>query len=209
MAMFNATMVGTPDWEPVGYHQFSVELGDQFANFGDIMTSLLPPPDHAMHPQLGIGPGAAHAGPYDDEFLAGMAAEGYVDGHSYQQSEGLLPFGIMSVFMVVPTAGAPMGSSPDFNSGLIIPNEVFPISVSAGAYQDNVALDGYAYSFDVGPLDDTLDPPFDVDGHSHFPMFDAIVFDGMTTLPGTIETRIEMLDANGEGWSISYTSIAE
>lgn len=200
--------VGNPLWEPVDYHQFSVELGDGFANFGTITAALLPPPNHVDHPDLGVGPGAAHAGPYDDEFAAGVLAEGYLDKKSYPQAEGLLPFGVMSVFMIVPSAGAPTGSSPDSASGPIIPNTVFPIVVTVGAYQDDMELDGYGFGFEVPPLDDALDPPFTVDGHSHFPMFNAVVFDGMSAIPGTIETRIQMTDANGDGWNLTYSSNA-
>lgn len=198
-------MVGTPDWEIVDYHQFSVNIGNQFENFSTIMSGILPPPNHAFHPDLGIGPGDPHAGPYDGELGAGVLTQGYVDKAAFTQAEGLLPNGIFSIWMAVPSAGAPTGSSPDFASGPIIPNAVFPIEVTFDAYQDGVLLDGYSYGFGVPALDDQLDPPFDVDGHSHFPIFDVEVFDGMTTLPGTLETRVGMIDANGEGWNLTMT----
>lgn len=206
--VFDLMMVGTPGWEPVDYHQFTVTVGNNFQNFGTILETILPPPEHAQHPDIGIGPGAAHAGPYDGEFAATVASLGYVDKDVYPQAEGLLPEGIMSIFMVVPSVGAPTGSSPDFASGPIIPNAVFPITVQVDAYQDDVLLNGYSFGFDVPALDNQLDPPFNVDGHSHFPMFNANVFDGMSSLPGTIETVIQMTDVNGDGWTITTLTTA-
>ena len=58
---------------------------------------------------------------------------------------------------------------------------------------------------DVPALDGELDPPFDVDGHSHFPFFIADNADfgppGIE-LPGKYRYDMTMVDATGHGWSI-------
>ncbi len=207
---FEAQPVGTPDWEPVDFHMFSVEVGNQFVNLPDIRAGILPEPSHAEHTDLGTGPGAPHAGPYDSEIGDGVAAQGYEEKSTFDSTEGLLPNGIMATFMVVPTDAAPDGSSPDSASGPIIPNTLFPIEVTVSAYQDNVEIDGYGYSFSVWALNDPeLEPPFDVDGHSHFPMFMGTVFDGLPVIPGTLESRVSMIDTAGEGWNLSWAATAE
>jgi hypothetical protein len=207
-AELGSTKIGAPMWEPVDYHQFSVEVGAMFENFGTVNAGLLPPPNHADHPMLGVGPGEAHAGPYDSELEQGMVAQGYEQHTAFPAAEGLLPNAILSVWMMVPSTGAPTGISPDSDAGPILPNTVFPIHVKVDAYQDDALLDGYSYEFDVPALDMMLDPPFDVEGHSHFPMFSAVVFDGLPEPSGMLETRISMVDAAGDGWDLKFQSIA-
>jgi hypothetical protein len=58
--------------------------------------------------------------------------------------------------------------------------------------------------FDVPPLD-TINPPFDVDGHSHFPVFiaDNIDFGPPDANPfGLYRWQFEMIDQSGAGWRI-------
>ncbi|MFO0555899.1 MAG: hypothetical protein U0271_46405 [Polyangiaceae bacterium] len=207
-ATLGTEKMGSPLWEPADYHQFSVTVGSQFENFGDVIAAVLPPPNHQNHPNLGVGPGAPHAGPYDVELATTIAALGYEEHSTWPFADGALPKAILSVWMMVPSAGAPTGSSPDFASGPIIPNTIFPIHVQVDAYADGVMLQGYSYAFNVPPLDASLDPPFNVDGHSHFPMFDAGAFDGLPSIPGTLETHIVMTDAAGDGWTLTTTSNA-
>lgn len=200
--------IGSPRWEPVDFHQFSVEMGMMFENFGTVTSGLLPAPDHQDHPDLGVGPGAPHAGPYDGEIGQGVKAQGYEEHTAFPQADGLLPNAIFAAWMMVPSEGSPTGTSPDGAAGPIIPNTVFPIHVKVDAYQDDVLLDGYSFEFDVPALDMALDPPFDVEGHSHFPMFSAVVFDGLAEPTGTLESRISMVDAAGDGWDLTLQSTA-
>jgi hypothetical protein len=62
-----------------------------------------------------------------------------------------------------------------------------------------------ATSFSVPALD-VIDPPFLVDGHSHFPILFADNFDfalDPSTGPfASYEYRVTMIDAAGEGWRI-------
>jgi hypothetical protein len=201
-------VVGDPAWEIVDFHQISVEVGPKFSNFGNVINGLLPSPDHESHPDLGVGPGAAHDG-FETELATNVAAEGYVDSAVFTEAEGLLPNGILQLYMIVPTAAAPTGSSPDFETGPILPNDIFPLGVEFGAYQDGELLEGYSFGFDVPALDGELDPPFDVDGHSHIPIFNAVVLDGVPELPGEVEVRTTFRDADGDGYDLSLTATVE
>lgn len=192
------TVVGSPLWEPVDFHQFSASQ-----DYESVVSALLAPPDHTFHPALGIGPGAAHPGPYDTELGQSVAALGYEEHSVFPKEDGLPPKLIYHVWMVVPSEGAPTGKTPDFDSGPMIPNTVFPIHVTVEFYHDDMPIDGYYWEFDVPALNMTLDPPFDVDGHSHFPIFGQTGFSVLPNETGTVETRVSMIDADGNGWDLS------
>lgn len=201
-----ATPIGTPTWQPVDFHLFSAPIGTAASGYAEFATTalgLLPPPTHVFHPALLVGPGVAHAPPYDAEVAAGVAANGYREGVRFGQAEFSDGMGIWLVWMNVPAPGS-IGSSPDSASGPIIPNSVFPITFSAFNFHN-----GKEFSFvgggSVPPLDGSLDPPFSVDGHSHFPFFLADNADfgpAGAKLRGSYRMVITMVDATGSGWSI-------
>lgn len=200
------TPIGSPTWKPVDFHLFSAPVGTAdsgYVEFGQTMEALLPPPNHQWHPALGIGPGAAHQPPYDGEMAAGVAAQGYREGVRFNQGEFSNGMGVWTTWMTVPYPGV-TGSSPDFASGPIIPNDLFPIHVSATA-SHNGALFSTVFVGDVPALDGNLDPPFAVDGHSHFPFFLADNADfgpPGARLRGSYQWDIEMVDVSGNGWQI-------
>jgi hypothetical protein len=103
----------------------------------------------------------------------------------------------------VPKPGV-VGSSPDFKSGPIIPNNLFPISVNGIALRQGKLYDNFLIRASVPPLDDSIDPAFrKLDGHSHFPFFVADNADfGKTRqlLPGAYSYQFSMIDASGSGW---------
>lgn len=201
-----ATKVGNPTWAPVDFHTFSAPLGTppNFPEFAQTEAALLSPPNHVHVSGLGIGPGAAHAGPYTHEFADGVASAGFVDKSSFTPSEFSLPLGVWSVWMIVPTDGAPTGSSPDFASGPIIPNSLFPISVAGTAFRNGALFDPDLGTFSRKSLA-SLNPPFLVDGDSHFPIFyaDAVDFGPAGTNPlGNYDYQVLMRDQLGNGWDI-------
>jgi hypothetical protein len=212
-ATVRLTPIGNPTWRPVDTHLFSAEIGTAetgYAEFFENAQALLPPPNHVPHPDLGIGPGAPHPPPYDSEFADSIAALGFHEGAWFQQDEFSNGMGVWLVWMTVPAPGT-IGSSPDFESGPIIPNSLFPIHVSATDWHNNQFFSVIA-EFDVPPLDENLDPPFDVDGHSHFPIFLADNADfgpPGTKLTGSYQYRIETTDQQGNGWQIvAYFAVA-
>jgi hypothetical protein len=97
-----------------------------------------------------------------------------------------------------------VGSSPDFASGPIIPNSLFPISVNGTALRQGKLFDAFLIRASVPPLDGSIDPAFgELDGHSHFPFFVADNADfGKTKqlLPGAYTYQFTMVDASGSGW---------
>jgi hypothetical protein len=197
--------LGSPIWRPVDAHLITAPIGtadSDYAEFATTAFSLLPPPNHVFHPDLFVGPGAPHAG-FDAEFASGITANGYREGFPFSISEFSNGNGVWLIFMVVPAPGV-TGSSPDFASGPIIPNSLFPIAVSGRNIHNGTDFSAPS-AFTVPPLDANLNPPFAVDGHSHFPVFFADNADfgaPGAKLPGAFEYAIRMTDVTGNGWLI-------
>ncbi|HEY9376080.1 MAG TPA: hypothetical protein VIQ02_03180 [Jiangellaceae bacterium] len=199
--------IGDPIWKPVDCHVFSAPVGTAetgYAEAFETFASLLPPPNHVAHPDLGIGPGVPHQPPYDSELATGLAGQPYREANRFRTSEFSDGAGVFLVCMVVPKPGS-TGSSPDFASGPIIPNSVFPIQVTGVAYRGGSEFDPFLANFQVPPLTAELDPPFDVDGHSHFPIFVATNADfgpEGQRLPGRYRYDLTLADADGNGWRV-------
>jgi hypothetical protein len=202
------TPIGAPTWKPVDFHLFSAPLGTAqsgYVEFLETMLALLPPPNHVFNPDLGgVGPGAPHAPPYDSELADGVSDLGFDEGVRFARSEFSQGEGVWLAWMNVPAPGT-TGSSPDFASGPIIPNSLFPIH-----FRGFNVHNGKPFSFlgeaDVPPLDANLDPPFNVDGHSHFPVFFADNADfgpPGAKLRGSYEFQIVITDQLGNGWRIT------
>ena len=106
--------------------------------------------------------------------------------------------------MAVPDPGT-VGSSPDFAAGPIIPNSLFPISVSGTATRNGTVFDPALANFSVPPLTIEIDPRFAVDGHSHFPLFVVTNQDfgpQGVSLRGRYEYQLTLTDAAGNGWKL-------
>ena len=199
--------IGHPIWKPVDFHVFTAAIGtadDNYAEFGQNMTNLLYPLRHQSCAELGIGPGDPHRPPYNQEMEAGVDIMSFTDSLVFRRDGFSPPNGVWAVWMTVPNPGT-RGSSPDFKSGPIIPNSLFPIHVEGQSFRNNQLWDPYTVNFDVPPLTTQLSCPFNVDGHSHFPIF---VVDNMSFGPGGpgaghYEYRMTMMDAAGNGWSIT------
>ena len=198
--------IGSPIWEPIDFHLFSAPLGTSasgYAEFLETMLALLPGPNHAYHPMLGVGPGAPHAPTYDSELANGVAEQGFREGVRFHSSDFSNGAGVWLMWMNVPAPGV-VGSSPDFPAGPIIPNSLFPIHVS-GKNSHNGKPFSFLGEFDVPALDSAIDPSFAVDGHSHFPMFFADNADfgpPGAKLRGSYVFQIDMVDRTGNGWRI-------
>ena len=198
--------IGNPTWMPVDFHLFAATIGTAttgYAEFLQTTLDLLPPPNHVFHPALGAGPGAPHAPPYDNELAQGVAAQGFHDEVVFATSDFSGGQGVYLAWMNVPV-GPTTGSSPDFSTGPIIPNTLFPITVVGTDYHNGKKFSDLA-DFTVPPLDQTLSPPFNVDGHSHFPLFivDAQDFGPAgAKLRGSYQYSITMTDQSGNGWLV-------
>lgn len=203
------TPIGHPTWKPVDFHLFSAPVGTAasgYAQFGETMQALLPPPNHVWNDAFGgIGPGAPHQPPYDTEFAQGVTNLEYHEGQPFNPSEFSNGNGVWLVWMTVPDPGT-TGSSPDFPSGPIIPNSLFPIHVHGVTVRNSASFNPYVADFNVPALDANIDPRFaGVEGHSHFPVFiaDNLDFGPAGTKPqGSYEYQLKMVDQQGNGWSI-------
>jgi hypothetical protein len=201
------TRIGSPTWKPVDLHLFSAPIGTAatgYAEFAVTALGLLPPPNHVFHPDLLVGPGAPHAPPYDTELANGVADLGFHEGVHFKSSEFSNGEGVFLVWMNVPDPGT-TGSSPDFSSGSIVPNSLFPMHVLGVSYHNDQVFDPFLADILIPPLDENLSPPFDVDGHSHFPVFSADNADfgpPGAKLNGSYRYQYTMTDQSGNGWLI-------
>ncbi len=89
-------------------------------------------------------------------------------------------------------------------------DQSFPIAFSpfrskGETYRNNQLWDPFLGSGSVPPLTKDLSCPFNVDGHSHFPMFWAedYSYGPGGPIQGHYEFRITMLDATSNGWDIT------
>jgi hypothetical protein len=201
------TPIGDPIWKPIDAHIISFPMGtvdDGYAEFGESIAAMLPPPNHSTHAGLGVSPGAPHSD-YTHELADGITANGFDEGVHFTPEQFGDGMGVGLVWMVVPDPGE-TGTSPDFASGAVIPNSLFPIHVVGDADHVNKDWDPYIGTFDVPALDGALDPDWaSMDGHSHFPMFIAdekYWAPAGSHLPGQYVYSITMTDTEGNGWLI-------
>jgi hypothetical protein len=201
------TRIGHPIWKPVDIHLFAAKIGtaaDGYAEFYPQLGYILPPPYHVFYPPIGgIGPGIPHDPPYNTEIAKGLAKLEYHQGVQFRRSEFSNGMGVYITWMTVPDPGV-RGSSPDFASGPIIPNALFPISVTGVSYHNNKVFDAYlAPTFYVPDIKGWGFP--NKDGHSHFPDIIADNADfgpAGAKLNGSYIYSIDELDVNGNGWHI-------
>lgn len=206
------TRVGRPIWRPVDFHLFSAPIGSPetgFAEFGDFIQRLLPRPEHRpVLPELGVGPGVPHDPPYRRELARGLAALDLEERRVFplsaftKKSEN----GVYLVWMLVPSPGV-TGRSPDFESGPIIPNSIFPLVFRGEAFRDGEIFDPFLVAeSEIPALDGSIRPRFgNVDGHSHLPVFVAeshFFAPPRTPVEGRYRYRLVLRDQDGNGWNI-------
>lgn len=196
------TPIGNPTWKIVDIHLLSAPIGtkeDGYAGFTQTVCTLLPEPYHNCG-----NPGAPHQPPYDQEFTNGIANLGFHEGNKFSVKEFSGGKGVYLVWMTVPGPGE-IGPSPDFLSGPIIPNRLFPIQLRGiSYYQDGTVFDQSLAYLDVPTLDQ-FNPPIYGVNHSHFPIFiadDASFGPEGANLNGSFFYRIDVKDATGNGWHI-------
>ena len=197
--------IGHPTWKPVDFHLFAAPFGPN-AELGATARSILPEPNHRSFPDVMVGPGAPHAPPYTTELAAGVVASGFHEGVRFTTSEFSEGMGIFLAWMNVPAPGT-TGSSPDFASGPIIANRLFPVWAFAGSTHNGRTFDPDLSHGVYAPNENG----FNVDGASHFPVFVATNADwgpSGAPLAGSYTYKIEMRDAVkpaasfGDGWLI-------
>jgi hypothetical protein len=208
----SANFVGNPTWQPVDFNFFSNQLGS-FDDFSNTVRDVFHQPEHLPDPNYGVKPGAAHAPPYGNEVSANVAAAGFTKKDVFDAGEFSGGRGVYLLWNVIASPSAPVGSSPDFASGRIIPNSLFPI-VFGGQTLRNGSLFDPNWS-GVTPALTGFSPAISGDGYSHFPFFTGEIFEFQDTDPdpnvnpqpftdpaGLYVHQFTLTDAQGNGWRI-------
>jgi len=208
--------IGQPTWSPIGFQLFTAPIGTAasgYAEFGATQIAILPPPNHLVCSESGSsclslggpGPGSSHTG-YATEMSSGVAGLGLRKGPVFRLSDFSNGNGVFCTWMLVPSPGT-TGASPDFASGPVIANSLCPIHVSGVTYREAQVADPYLGTFDIPALDPQLCCPFfNLDGHSHIPIFFAENMDFMppgTNPVGSWSFRVTITDNTGNGWEIT------
>jgi hypothetical protein len=181
----------------------STTLGTRESRFGEALGFLtdVHAPGHRPYPEAGLfGPDRRHPGPYDDEIRAALFARGYSGSSCFVPADLVSPYGLVLVAVLVPEPSAPIGRSPDFDSGPILPDRLFPLIITGGSNRG-----GTGFALNIPPLEDVL--PDAGDGFSHVPLsFGASteLDDLAPPVPvGDHSWSFMMRDATGAGWSVT------
>ena len=205
-------MLGYPTWRPVGIQHFTGPVGTPSSSFTesiDTLTCILSPGHAFSTTHYLFAPATAHDPPYDGEMAAGVSRCGRTHTFGFTPANLTMPSGIFLIFMLVPEAAiATIGSSPDFSSGPILENALFPIRIDADLYRGGALIDAdfdsdYPSLTAIGRSGD---------GYSHVPILfseNDYWFPSSTPLPGAWEWRVVMIDAIGNSWSIQLPFTVE
>jgi len=208
-ASVQITKIGTPAWNVLDFHLVAADVGTASDNYAEFFTltgdKILPPPFYKNYPGVGAGPsGAEHQPPYDKDLANGVTSLGLKEQSVFPISDFSNGRGPVGMFMIV-ADGSTTGSSPDFASGPIIPNSLFPITFALADKKGGVDFSAPG-SLPV-PSHTTLDPAFaNLDGTSHLPffLFDNADFalDPKAPLAGSYQFEAKATDSAGNGYNI-------
>jgi hypothetical protein len=180
-------------------------LGDILCNTeAQRLDDTLAFPNHRWFSAVGaVGPGTAHAGPYDWEYAHFIPFHGFRERSAFFVGDFTPPTGIYALFTIVPGPSAPMGSSPDSANGPIIPNALFPIATQGVLYRNGVVYD--PNNNGQYPAESAFGFP-SVAGASHVPFFfnDNVSWAPQPAPPveGNYEWRITVRDTTSSGWDV-------
>lgn len=196
-AQVTITPVGNPVYQIVDARLFAAPhgLAPTYSLFNQTTAQIFPGHFPARVP---------HAGPYERELSEGLARAGFADRTAnplFDVSEFSGPTGVFFGLIRVPGPNAPLGSSPDFASGPIVPNAAFPITVRGDVLRNGAIFEAGAF----GPA--TSNPAAGFDGSSHnYNLFaeNGSILPAGADLTGDYEYRITYRDAAGTtGYDVS------
>jgi len=199
------TRVGNPTWAPVDFHLFTAP-GQPFGTTGVATASAVLAPHFRISGGIVI-PVPPDPGPYTNELATSLARLGIPDTSTFRPADiAGTPNSVWLAYMFVPSPGT-TGSSPDFASGPIIPESLFPIVATIEALRNGSHFDTTVIR--TRKLADLpVTPPFNVDGSSHRPQLlaeDLVGADnplGLTEadVAGQFEFVGHIRDAQGNGF---------
>ena len=170
---------------------------------GMLGTGLAVFDQHKWYEPAGpMGPDALnpHAPPYDSEASDSSAREGFVNATTFAVSDWTLPSALFLFAIVVPDDDAPIGSSPDFESGPIVDFRGKPLFVDADLYRDGVLVD--ADFDDLYPKLSTIVGAPAGDSYSHVPLGFGEHTSFIPGTPGDYEWHLRVLDIEYNGWNV-------
>ncbi len=199
---------GMPLWEPVDPQVFVGPMGTMASMFAEAQTfeGMWVMPNHQFDiAQNLVAPAMQHAGPYTSELGTMLAASGITPSRVLTEAQYTAPSGVWMAMVLVPSTGAPTGTSFDSDGGPIIPNDVFPISVDCDLFQGGTMYD---VNFDsMYPAQNDTSPPAPMDGWSHVLLVlseNTEFAPPMAPAVGEYEMRCTLADVTGmNGWLVT------
>jgi len=199
--------VGSPLWKPVGLVQSVAVIGTWFDNYAAYLAlgECLLSPNHSYdNVNGGFGPGQAHAAPYDSEIIDAASGCGLVQGAAFAEGDFFSAEGggVVLSLLLVPEEGGLTGSTPDYATGPVISDGLFPLTVDGAVFKDGELVD------------DDFDEPYaslssrggTEDGFSHVPLSWACSPDSFEPVGesyvGAYGWLVARRDANGDGWDV-------
>jgi hypothetical protein len=185
-ALMTAAPVGSPESGTDAYYEW----------LGTLLS-----PNHESIDGL-YGPGIPHAPPYDEEPFQLLTIAGGKPQQNFTEAEFGGLNGVALLISVVPRVTAPSGSSADFDSGPIMPNDLFPLYIDGDLYRNGVIYDAVFDGFYQGY--DALSTPIEKDGPSHLiiPFGENSSYFPEVQAQGHYVFRISIVDSLEEGWVI-------
>lgn len=201
---------GNPSWEPKGAIILLASVGTRGPGATIFpWLSMFLAPNHRWYMGVNVfGPSInQHPPPYDEEMydLSQVGLRPKTPKQVFSVAEYSAPSGIVLLFNLVPSSNAPMGLASEFDSGPIIPNDLFPLLINFDVYRDGLPeiSEGDSYYPDYNSLGEPVrEDGMPVDGASHV-MMEFSVNDTFTSPgPGTFEYNVTITDHGGGGWEI-------
>lgn len=187
------TRVGNPAWETVGWELVATPSWDD--NFEVWSHHVYQAANNTFVP------GPAHAGPYDAEIRDALARLGFDPGRVFSRADWTAPRNLIAFGVIVPSATAPIGSTPDYPSGPYIPGDL-AIHVDGDLFYLADLVDP-AFDSDYPTLRQTS-PTLAVDGSSHLPLTfgEDTSFVPGTPGPYSLVVKLTEVAAPQHGWTI-------
>lgn len=165
-------------------------------------------PHHDFNSQSNFWESADPHSDFETELATGIAASGTPDVSRMTLAETQPPNGFILVFTVVPSAGAPIGSSPESSSGPILDPSRMGLVSDGDLLRDEAVFDPGFDTYYPSPLE--IAPPLAVDGWSHLPF---LFGESSAFVPFTPSENYRFVarltDKLGEGWTVSVTFAVE
>jgi hypothetical protein len=208
--------IGSPIWDPRGAIVVLAAIGPRgqkssvlgwlssfFAGTHEYYAST-----NVFGPNGSEASRSRHQPPYELEMLT-RASEflprALVHRQAFTAREYTTPSGIMLLFNLIPTGEGPTGPAVEFDSGPIIPNELFPLGLNVDIfYGEQVVFSSGDSSYPGYDMitEELREDGLEVYGASHVMMMYPANDTYTGLLTGNFEYRITITDSDSYGWNV-------